>query len=178
MNQYNPEKYPPVEDEPTRENPRLAEELKRMLQENQTEASSEISSSTVEVSRRLSELDPWVDAADMLSQSRVMRNFLGMLMNSPNAPAEAQTINEALARLHQGAVDKKSLEGHVQAGTLPEGSSESYEQMMSRIHDSIQAALTALQASLDVLKQSPQYGRTAGELEGHVVSQIVQARGQ
>lgn len=139
---------------------------------------SEKTTVSSEVSTQLAELSPWVGAADTLSQSRVMRNFLGMLMNSPNAPAEAQTINEALARLHQGAVDKKSLEGHVSAGTLPEGSSESYEQMASRIHESIQAALTALQASLDVLKQSPQYGRTAGELEGQVVSQIVQARGQ
>lgn len=111
MNQYNPESYPPVEEEPTRENPRLAEELKRMLQEDQVEATSEASPPTAEINRRLSELDPWVEAADTLSQSRVMRNFLGMLMNSPNAPAQAQTINEALARLHQGAVDKNRSRG-------------------------------------------------------------------
>lgn len=140
--------------------------------------STEAQVDNIEMTRLLDEVSHWADAADTLSQSRVMRNFLGMLMNSSNAPAEAQTLNEALARLHQGVVDKKALEAHVQAGTLPEGNSESHNQMVSRINESIQVALTALQASLDALKRSPQYSRTASELEGLVVSQIIQAKGR
>lgn len=131
-----------------------------------------------EISARLAELDPWIEAADTLSQSRVMRNFLGMLMNSPDAPAQAQTINEALARLKQGVVDKRSLDAHVQAGTLPEGGSDSYEQMANRINESVQVALKTLQASLESLKQSPSYGRVADELEGQVVGQMMSARRQ
>ncbi len=131
-----------------------------------------------ELNARLAELDPWVEAADTLSQSRVMRNYLEMLMNTPNAPVEATTINEALVRLRQGVVDKRTLESRVQAGILPEGSDETYETMAARVSESIQVALKTLQDSLEALKQSPQYARTAGELEEQVVEQIIRARGR
>lgn len=137
---------------------------------------TETQADTIETTRLLAKVGPWAEAADEISQSRVMRNFISMIMNAPNAPAEVTNISEMLRRLGQGAADFNSLTENMNSGRIQEADMKRYESMLANIQASIEPALMSIQQNLGELRMSPQYGRTASELEGQVVSQIVRAR--
>lgn len=137
---------------------------------------TETQADTIETTRLLAEVGPWAEAADEISQSRVMRNFISMIMNAPNAPAEVTNISEMLRRLGQGAADFNSLTENMNSGRIQEADMKRYESMLASIQASIEPALMSIQQNLGELRMSPQYSRTASELEGQVVSQIVRAR--
>jgi hypothetical protein len=62
------------------------------------------------------------------------------------------------------------------SGRIQEADMKRYESMLASIQASIEPALMSIQQNLGELRMSPQYSRTASELEGQVVSQIVRAR--